>query len=522
MSDRTDEHAAEPQSARQDAASPASEADPQPFALHRLHPATILIDFLRRLGQLVYFIAVVLILRLTGRGGGGDWHDWALTAIAVFGSVSAVLRYVSLRYALEGDRLVLRSGLITRQKRTIPADRIQNIELKRGVLHRLLGVVDVSVETAGGSEPEAKLSALSVREAERLKSELLRRRDGAAAPAAVAAETAPLWRSTLGELILLGATENRAGLIIGSIAGLWYTFGDAARELRAPLERWVFQRIGGDALSAAALAAVLVLGLMVAGWLVSIVLTTVEYYRFELLSADGRLRRRFGLLMQRDTMLPLERIQVVRLESPLPRRLLGYSTIHAETAGSVVERAAGGTSPLSPLIRTAQAAELVGRVLAGFDLRTVEWRRVSRATIRRGMVRYSIVGALAVLALMLAVRWELLALLPPALALAWVAAHARYRAIGFAEAGDYVCAREGVWTRRTWIVPRGKIQSLDCSSTPFQRRLNLASVRIATAGGQGASANPTIVDLPADEARPLQDRLSHAAAERGLWLADGV
>lgn len=521
MPDPTDKPADEAQPGGEGAMPRAPAAVEYPFALRRLHPATILIDFLRRLGQLVYFIAVVVILRVMGRGG-GDWHDWALAAIAVFGSVSAVLRYVSLRYGLEGDRLVLRSGLITRQKRTIPVDRIQNIELKRGVLHRLLGVVDVSVETAGGAEPEAKLSALAVREAERLKFELLRRRGGATAAADVPAEVAPLWRSTLRELVLLGATENRAGLIVGSIAGLWYTFGDATRDLRAPLERWVFQRIGGDALSAAALAAVLVLGLIVAGWLVSIVLTTVEYYGFELLEADGRLRRRFGLFVQRDTMLPLERIQVVRLESPLPRRLLGYSTVHAETAGSAVERAAGGTSPLSPLIRTAQAAELIGRVLADFDLSAVSWRRVSRATIRRGMVRYSVVGTLAVLVLMLAVRWELLALLPPALVLAWIAAHARYRAIGFAEAGDYVCAREGVWTRRTWIVPRGKIQSLDCSSTPFQRRLHLASVRIATAGGQGASANPTIVDLPADEAQPLQDRLSRSAAERGLWLADGV
>lgn len=498
---------------------PPDETGPESFAMRRLHPATMIIELMRRLWNLVYFIIVVLLLRFFGRGG-GEWHEYVLVGIAVFGAAGAVLRYVTVRYGIEGGRLVLRSGIITRQKRTIPLDRIQNIEFKRGVLHRWMGVVDVQVETAGGVEPEASLSVLALSDAQRLKSELLRR--GQEQPGDDQMDTAPpLFQSSLPQLILLGATENRAGLIIGTLAGLWYTFGEAADRIRAPLQQWINENLG-DTLHAAFWIAGLVVALVLAGWIVSIVLTTVQYYGFVLRRGEDRLRRRYGLFTQHETTLPLVRIQVLRIDAPLPRRLLGYATMFAETAGSVADRQFAGSTPVCPLIRTRSVGGLLRELLAGIDWERVEWRPVSRLTIRRGFIRYSITGLIIVAVAAIALDWRILAAIPVVLAIAAVAARARYAALGYAEQGDYLLARAGVWTRRTWIVPRGKVQSIDCRQSPFQRRLELASVSISTAAGRGAAMSPTIVDLQRPLAATLQDRLSADAAQRGLWLADGV
>lgn len=490
-------------------------------ALRRLHPATVLIEFLRRLGSLAYFIAGVLLLRMFGRGG-GDWYDWILAGVALFGTVEAALRYASLRYGLEGERLVLRSGILVRQKRTIPLDRIQNIELKRGVLHRALGVADLEIETAGGVEPEARLSALSVEDAARLKVVLLRRRSAAEADEAAEAVVAPLWRSTLVELLLLGATENRAGLIIGSLAGLWYSFGEVLQAPEQALQRWFTQQLGRDAYGAGLTFAVIAAALVLAGWLVSITLTVTTYHGFVLRQTEGRLRRRFGLFTQRETVLPLERVQVVRIDAPLPRRLLGFATIFAETAGSVLNRELGGSTPLCPLIRSQRAVSLLRELLPAVDLAGLTWRPVSRRTIRRGLLRYLAIGLTLLAAAACALSASVLTAAPIVALLAWLAALARYRSLGYAESGQYLLARCGVWTRRTWIVPRGKVQSVDCRQSPFQRRLKLASLSIATAAGRGRAASPTIVDLPAEEALALQDRLSRDAAAHGAWPADGV
>jgi uncharacterized membrane protein YdbT with pleckstrin-like domain len=93
--------------------------------------------------------------------------------------------------------------------------------------------------------------------------------------------------------------------------------------------------------------------------------------------------------------------------------------------------------------------------------------------------------------------------------------------LAFAEHGNYVLARAGVLTRRVWIVPQGKVQWLSSTQSPFQRRLDLASLAINTAGSKQLSG-AEIVDLPAAAAHTLQDRLSRVASAQGLWLADGV
>jgi hypothetical protein len=44
----------------------------------------------------------------------------------------ALGRYLSVRYWIEEGNLVIRTGLVDRQVRTIPLDRIQNVELRQG------------------------------------------------------------------------------------------------------------------------------------------------------------------------------------------------------------------------------------------------------------------------------------------------------------------------------------------------------------------------------------------------------
>jgi len=126
------------------------------------------------------------------------------------------------------------------------------------------------------------------------------------------------------------------------------------------------------------------------------------------------------------------------------------------------------------------------------------------------------VGVLAAV-LATTVLWAL----PAALALATSWAWARYRALGYAEIGSFVLARSGIWTRKIWVVPQGKVQSVSLGQSPFQRRLGLANLSIDTAGSQFLSG-AEVVDLPYETAIALQDRLSWAANAEGLWLPDGV
>src|SRR5688572_14753417 len=142
---------------------------------HRIHPLTILVEAVRFFGKFAYVIVIILFTR-SGKGGVGDFFEIGLAALGGISIIAAVLRYYFTVYSLDSQKMVLKTGLIYRQTRTIPLERIQNVEISRGVLHQMLGLSDLKIETAGGTQAEAQLSALSVSEAQRLKEFLQRAR----------------------------------------------------------------------------------------------------------------------------------------------------------------------------------------------------------------------------------------------------------------------------------------------------------------------------------------------------------
>ena len=69
-----------------------------------------------------------------------------------------ILRYLRFDYRLAGTTLVVRSGVLVRRTRTVPADRVQQVSRNEKLRHRFFSVAELSVEVAGaGTEPEVKL-----------------------------------------------------------------------------------------------------------------------------------------------------------------------------------------------------------------------------------------------------------------------------------------------------------------------------------------------------------------------------
>ena len=481
--------------------------------VHRLHPLTVLLEVTRVLGRVAWFFVVVVAVGSLG-GRRAD-PGTALFVLAGSGVLVALARYLSLRYWVESGTLVIRSGIVSRQVRTIPLDRIQNVELRQNAVQRVAGVVDFRIETAAGREAEAHLAVLSLEAAHRLKAELLAGRNPAEDAGTVPSRVV-VWQAGLADLVLLGATSNRAGAILGGLAGILLFLG---QELPAYFRRLQEGLAGIAGAVSPALAAAVFLGTTLAlGWLLSIGLTVVRYHGFQLTrEPDGRLRRRYGLLSRVETVVNPARIQLLVLSSSWLRRRFGFWEVAAHTAGAAFEGQGAGSALLCPLLRRGDLAGFSGRLLPGLDLQAVEWRPVSRATIRRGFVRaLALCLALTGAASLGLGPWAWLGLLPGGLA-AWLFARRRHRVLAHARHAGHLLSRGGVLHRRITIVPEGKIQWVGLGQSPFQRRLGIASMTVATAAGAAR-----VVDLDETEAARLQGALSGAASAAGAWLPDAV
>jgi putative membrane protein len=82
--------------------------------------------------------------------------------------------YMTLRYRVSEGRLELVEGLFFRQHRLIDPARIQNMEVIRNIFHRMAGLAELRIDTAGEGGAEGLLSAISIAEANQLRAELAR------------------------------------------------------------------------------------------------------------------------------------------------------------------------------------------------------------------------------------------------------------------------------------------------------------------------------------------------------------
>ncbi len=96
-----------------------------------------------------------------------------------------------------------------------------------------------------------------------------------------------------------------------------------------------------------------------------------------------------------------------------------------------------------------------------------------------------------------------------------VAVERRWRAWGYAEREDDLLVRRGVLVRRTSVVPYGRMQYVDVTSGPLDRRLGLATVTLHTAA---AATDASIPGLLTEEATRLRDRLAALGEARQAGL----
>ena len=445
---------------------------------------------------------------------------WLLVLGALVLLAWSTLEWLRRTYELEGGALRLEEGVLARKLRAVPFDRIQQVDLVRKPLHRLLGVASLRVETAGGgTAAEVDLDVVTLEEARTLRASLLRAKaqvtgarvgavgtgaDTAGPPAGQVATGQPdawadaeapraervLLRLSLGEVMLAGITGSRAAaalVILGPIS--------QATDWFPGLTDWLFARFDPEAVTPttpAAFAAVAVLAAVV--WLgLAAASSIVTDYGFTLARAGNDLVVRRGLLERREAVLPLGRLQVVRVEESLLRRALGLASIRIQSAG----RTGGGDQTASrlaiPVLQRVQVNRVLEELLPGAA--PVPRLLLPPPAARRRAVTRSVLTATVFIAAVglslwwltslgvLAVPAALAVLALPVLAVAVTIGLAAYRSLGHATREGFLYARVGVAIRVTTAVPVAKAQSGSARTTPFQRRAGLATLHVDVAGG---------------------------------------
>ncbi|MBX3095705.1 MAG: PH domain-containing protein [Fimbriimonadaceae bacterium] len=493
---------------------------------NRVHPNTILLSAVAVIRQMIWVLLVAVIQMVQNRGR-GDFTELLFAGMGGIAVVIAVIQYFSYGYVVRNRTLEIRSGILSRNLRTIPIDRVQNVNISRPFLHRLLGLVEVQVETASGAGVEAKISALKEEDAERLKEELT----GVAARSEVFARERPdvAYQASFKELMIAGATENRVFTIVGGIFALTQ-FGGLDDEI---IVDFVKKAMDSPELTHLPwhVWALLGLGLLMLGWIVSIVMTLVQYWDFEVIREKGKLKRSFGMFNQIENVLPPGRVQIMRQSQSFVQRWLGYGKLYVETAGSFELKEHAGRSVFTPIALRSEAPRLTHLVMPSLEVNDLPWQPIpQRAVVSRMLFSLLFFPALILTAWFLRgaipfPNWltplGLIGTLAGLFSLIAMETYLAVRKARVAWTGHHLASRVGVFTVVEEYLPLQKVQSVLWSQTPRQRRFRLATLNFVTAAPSPSGKFLTMADLDQAEAERIMEEVHAAVREHADWSSQG-
>jgi putative membrane protein len=484
----------------------------EPIALavaeRRLHPLSWLFLLLAQLRQ---FALPLVALVVFGRSGNQWWESFGAIG-AVLLALHAVLQYFTYRFRIDGGELTIRSGVFQRNVRHIPLRRIQNVVLRRTLLHRAAGVAEVRLESASGNaKAEAEMRVLSLADAAALEA-LVRasRSDGAAVATDPAA--APLLQVSTGELVRLGLASNRGMVVVAAALGVFSQFRpegfgrgigrgvssalDYARQLDSDPEGWLLG------------ASVLVLSALIVLRVFSVALVLLRLHGFTLREDGERLSVEAGLLTRLRGHAARYKIQRWIVSDNLWLRWMGRRRLRIETAAVRATDSEGqGVSDLVPIATTEVVDGLLQRWLPAAGWTAIDFKPLHPAAWRRFLVWPSLLTVAAVLPLSIAfgAAGALVLLLLP---LWWLRARQLARWSGWSVDARHVAWRSG-WLDRHWqLVEIGRIQLLRVEQSPFDRRRGMASLLLDTAGAHPGQPALRLRHLPETIARELCDQLA--------------
>jgi uncharacterized membrane protein YdbT with pleckstrin-like domain len=112
---------------------------------------------------------------LIPKGGGQAIERWILVGIAaivvIWFTVLPYLRWITTRYVLTNDRLVIRTGILARHGRDVPLNRINDVSFSETIFERMLRSGTLVVESAG---ERGQISLTNVPRVEYVQRELYR------------------------------------------------------------------------------------------------------------------------------------------------------------------------------------------------------------------------------------------------------------------------------------------------------------------------------------------------------------
>lgn len=471
------------------------------FKPQKLHPISYVSGFFTNLKQNI--LPLVIAIGLIATRGLDNIGDLIIPlCIILFSLIGSVFRGIKIfytRYWIENNQLIVTWGVFSKNRKELNIERIQSVDTSQNFVHQLLGGVSLSVITPSDG---VELDTITKKQSEQISKYLkekkleLKQNDEELNSASTIVqeereetskpekkEKELYFQLSTKSLMQMSFTSGGIFIVfaaLSSLMGLITQFLDIGKII-SPL----FEQVVNFATVMIILSFIFIL----LSYIIGSLIVFIRYYKYNLTFDGELLTIKYGLFTVKKRSIPIKRIQALKEEESLFRRIFGFTSISAiiTSDGSFEKNEEDniGDVVILPFIKKKQAYDLLEEMIPQF-----EFSEVDKVLPKQGIRRRVFIPTIFILAVTIPIQiylWSYVWIVGLALfIILMVYALVETLKSGYKVLDDSIVILNASPLRytTTWV-NRDKILTFMLNENPIIKRQDIAHFDIHIAYGHG-------------------------------------
>lgn len=302
-------------------------------------------DLLKRFKQNIYIIVLPFINEKIRTDY--LWLFFALLFVLIILQLLYSYKYyLNYQFYIRKDAFCLDYGVFKKSNLEIPFYRIQNISIEQNLAQKILGVVGLKIDTAGATQAEVKIKALSSIKANSLKQELIEIREKTTDSTEVTlndkqersnskSNSKVVLKLSISQLLKVGVSSNffkGIGIIflvitstydlISDLFGIFYEEDDFHNQIYNSVPKTI------------SFTFIFITFLLILVFLITVISAILKYYHLKVISRDDGFEVNYGLFNRQSKFIKVNKTQIIEWETNPIKRLFNISNVYVSQASS--------------------------------------------------------------------------------------------------------------------------------------------------------------------------------------------
>ncbi|RBP04942.1 PH domain-containing protein [Rossellomorea aquimaris] len=434
----------------------------------RYHPTFIIVELVSTAKGLFGFYILLFLLKANSTAGWVIWGRYALLAATAVSVLSIFAKWLFNRYELSNKTILFREGMFVKKQKTVAWDRIHSHRSNTTFIHRWFGLTSLTMETGtSGENAKFEFPVITRGEKDRILSYLEQKQSRDESEDGIKPERTVHFQATKKDLIKASFTSLSFLAIFPLLSAIYFNLADFFSIKESAESAWHYL------LDHVWILIVLFLAAMILSILIGYVKTSIKYGNYVISDDQERIYIEKGIGNEVSYSISKDKIQSVRVEQSIVKRIIGLVSIKLISAGSS-ESEKEEISSLYPFMPKREAYDMLHTILPHYPIKEEMERFPLKVLWLKLLQPYYLTIAAVVGLWIFKMEWIWIAGIVFGVSILlrtldyWFTSYTRHN--------QTVQIRKGGWLNETFVTHRNRIQQVTVKHAWLDRKFGVATI----------------------------------------------